>query len=92
MKGTNLPYICGNSRSQTISNHIGYIALPGTDEDYFPVEVMNYKLEGSFSWNVNLILGEEKGYIYGASTGFSGWKISGTFTGYLIILKIYFNF
>lgn len=59
---------------------IGYIALPRTDEDFFPAEVMNYKLGGSFSGNVNLILREEKGYTYGARSGFSGSKIPGTFT------------
>ncbi|WP_424494433.1 M16 family metallopeptidase [Salinimicrobium sp. GXAS 041] len=64
---------------QSVIN-IGYIALPRTSEDYFPAEVMNYKLGGSFSGNVNLILREEKGYTYGARSGFSGSKIPGTFT------------
>nr|WP_241077797.1 pitrilysin family protein [Flavimarina sp. Hel_I_48] len=64
---------------QSVIN-IGYIALPRTDEDFFPAEVMNYKLGGSFSGNVNLILREEKGYTYGARSGFNGSKIPGTFT------------
>ncbi|WP_295177991.1 pitrilysin family protein [uncultured Christiangramia sp.] len=64
---------------QSIIN-IGYIAIPRTNEDYYPLEVMNYKLGGSFSGNVNLILREEKGYTYGARSGFSGSKIPGTFT------------
>ena len=64
---------------QSVIN-IGYIALPRTHEDYFPAQVMNYKLGGSFSGNVNLVLREEKGYTYGARTGFSGSKIPGTFT------------
>ena len=64
---------------QSVIN-IGYIALPRTDEDFYPAEVMNYKLGGSFSGNVNLILREEKGYTYGARTGFSGSKIPGKFT------------
>ena len=64
---------------QSVIN-IGYIALPRTSEDYFPAEIMNYKLGGSFSGNVNLVLREEKGYTYGARTGFSGSKIPGTFT------------
>ncbi|HSI69703.1 MAG TPA: pitrilysin family protein, partial [Gillisia sp.] len=59
---------------------IGYIALPRTSEDFYPAEVMNYKLGGSFSGNVNLILREEKGYTYGARSGFSGSRIPGTFT------------
>ena len=64
---------------QSVIN-IGYIALPRTSEDFFPAEVMNYKLGGSFSGNVNLILREEKGYTYGANTRFSGSRIPGTFT------------
>ena len=64
---------------QSVIN-IGYIALPRTDKDFYPAEVMNYKLGGSFSGNVNLILREEKGYTYGARTNFSGSKIPGTFT------------
>lgn len=64
---------------QSVIN-IGYIALPRTHPDYYPVEVMNYKLGGSFSGNVNLILREEKGYTYGARTSFDGGKVPGTFT------------
>ncbi len=64
---------------QSVIN-IGYLALPRTSEDFFPAEVMNYKLGGSFSGNVNLILREEKGFTYGARSGFSGTKIPGTFT------------
>ncbi len=64
---------------QSVIN-IGYIALPRTDKDFYPVEVMNYKLGGSFSGNVNLVLREEKGYTYGARTSFSGSKIPGTFS------------
>lgn len=59
---------------------IGNIGLPRTSEDFYPAEVMNYKLGGSFSGSVNMILREEKGYTYGARTGFSGSKIPGTFT------------
>lgn len=64
---------------QSVIN-IGYLGMPRTSEDFFPAEVMNYKLGGSFSGNVNLILREEKGYTYGARTYFSGTKIPGTFT------------
>ena len=64
---------------QSVIN-IGYIGLARTNKDFYPVEVMNYKLGGSFSGNVNLILREEKGYTYGARTSFSGSKTPGTFT------------
>ncbi len=61
---------------------IGYPALAVTDEDYYPANVMNYKLGGSFNGNVNLILREEKGFTYGARTGFRGTKNVGPFTAY----------
>jgi zinc protease len=64
---------------QSVIN-IGYLSMARTDPDYFPATVMNYKLGGSFSGNVNLILREEKGYTYGARTNFSGSKIPGSFT------------
>ncbi len=64
---------------QSVIN-IGYISMPRTDKDFYAAQVMNYKLGGSFSGNVNLILREEKGYTYGARTFFSGAKNSGTFT------------
>lgn len=64
---------------QSVIN-IGYLSMARTDPDYFAATVMNYKLGGSFSGNVNLILREEKGYTYGAFTGFSGTKVRGTFT------------
>ena len=40
---------------------IGYLSMARTDSDFFAATVMNYKLGGSFSGNVNLILREEKG-------------------------------
>ncbi len=64
---------------QSVIN-IGNINLPRTHEDFFPATVMNYKLGGSFSGTLNLILREEKGYTYGARSRFSGSKIPGTFT------------
>ena len=67
-----------NSKQSVIN--IGYIGLARSDKDFYPAEVMNYKLGGTFNSVVNSILREEKGYTYGARTGFSGTKIPGTFT------------
>jgi zinc protease len=64
---------------QSVIN-IGGPALSRYDADYYPAIVMNQKLGGSFNGNVNLVLREEKGYTYGARTGFSGTYIPGTFT------------
>ncbi|MFQ6037832.1 MAG: M16 family metallopeptidase [Candidatus Aminicenantales bacterium] len=59
---------------------IGGLSLRATDPDYYPAYVMNYKLGGSFNSIVNMILREEKGYTYGARTGFSGYLNPGTFS------------
>jgi zinc protease len=59
---------------------IGYLGLARTDPDFFPATVMNMKLGGNFSGDVNLVLREEKGFTYGARTGFSGSKLPGKFT------------
>ena len=53
--------------------------MASEDADFYPAKVMNYKLGGSFSGNVNLILREEKGYTYGARTYFGGSKLRGPF-------------
>jgi zinc protease len=59
---------------------IGYLGLARTDPDFYPATVMNMKLGGNFSSDVNLVLREEKGYTYGARTRFSGSKFPGKFT------------
>ena len=60
--------------------YIGYASIPRSSKEYFPVTVMNYKLGGSFNGNLNMILREEKGFTYGARSGFSGYKSYGNFT------------
>ncbi len=60
---------------------IGHIGLAYNDPDFHKATVMNYKLGGSFSGVVNLILREDKGYTYGARTGFSGSTLPGLFLG-----------
>ena len=58
---------------------IGNLALTRSHPDYDAVQTMNYKLGGSFSGFLNLILREEKGFTYGARSNFSGNNIYGTF-------------
>jgi len=59
---------------------IGYPGIEYKNPDYYPLVVMNYKLGGSFSGILNLILREEKGYTYGARSGFSASIYPGPFT------------
>jgi zinc protease len=58
---------------------IGHVGPSLKDEDYYKAFVMNYKLGGAFSGIVNMILREEKGYTYGARTGFDGTSTTGYF-------------
>jgi len=76
---SSLVFVDVPNAKQSVIN-IGYLALPRTDPDFYSAEVMNYKLGGNFSSDVNMTLREEKGYTYGARTGFSGSKIPGAFT------------
>jgi len=64
---------------QSVIN-IGNLSIPATNPDYYPIQVMNYELGGSFSGKVNLVLREEKGFTYGAYTFFDGNEYGGTFT------------
>ena len=63
---------------QSVIN-IGHAAVCRTSDNFYPAVVMNYKLGGSFNGIVNLILREEKGFTYGARSGFSAGKTWGDF-------------
>ncbi|WP_144210294.1 M16 family metallopeptidase [Shewanella donghaensis] len=47
--------------------------------DYFKSYLMNYPLGGAFNSRINLNLREDKGYTYGARTGFSADNLVGRF-------------
>jgi zinc protease len=47
--------------------------------DYFKSGIMNFPLGGVFNSRLNLYLREEKGWTYGARTGFGGSKYAGNF-------------
>jgi len=48
--------------------------------EYYRATLANYALGGDFNSRLNLNLREDKGWTYGASSGFSGNKYSGTFS------------
>lgn len=59
----------------------GAPAVAATDKDYYPAQVMNYRLGGgSFASQLTQELREGKGYTYGVRSSFSGGKTSGLFT------------
>ena len=49
---------------------IGWVGVPRSTPDYFPLEVLNTILGGSFTSRLNQNLREEHGYSYGASSRF----------------------
>lgn len=59
--------------------YIGCPSIKRSDPNYYPAHVANYKLGGSFNGLFNLILREEKGFTYGARSGFNGARDYGTF-------------
>jgi len=58
---------------------IGNFSPTRNHPDYDAIQTMNYKLGGSFSGSLNMILREEKGFTYGARSYFSGNRVYGTF-------------
>jgi zinc protease len=58
---------------------IGYLALAEVDTDFHPASVMNFRLGGSFTSELNQTLREERGYTYGAGSGFAGTSFPGPF-------------
>jgi predicted Zn-dependent peptidase len=59
---------------------IGTIGVARSTTDYFPIQVMNTILGGSFSSRLNLNLREKRGYTYGASSGFDMRLTPGPFS------------
>jgi zinc protease len=61
---------------------IGWIGVPRSTPDYFPIQVMNSLLGGSFSSRLNNNLREKHGYTYGASSVFDMRASAGPFTAF----------
>jgi predicted Zn-dependent peptidase len=58
---------------------IGRVAVARSTPDYFALTVMNTILGGAFTSRLNSKLREEKGYTYGAGSGFSMRRVPGPF-------------
>lgn len=61
---------------------VGYVTNAKYDAtgDFYKNTVMNYPLGGMFNSRLNLDLREDKGWTYGARSGFDGDKYTGSFT------------
>lgn len=64
---------------QSVLN-IGYLALSETDPDFYPANILNYRLGGGgFASQLTQELRESKGYTYGVRSRFSGTTEPGPF-------------
>ncbi|MBL4656744.1 MAG: insulinase family protein [Flavobacteriales bacterium] len=60
---------------------IGVMSMPyDATGDFYKANVMNYSLGGTFSSRINMNLREDKGYTYGARSGFRGSDYPGPFS------------
>src|SRR5665647_562013 len=63
---------------QSVIN-ISTLSLTRENPDFYKAEVANYLLGGGTSGRLFMVLREEKGFTYGAYSGFNGLKSYGTF-------------
>jgi len=60
---------------------IGYLALSQLEDDFYPAQVMNFRLGGGgFASDLTQILREGFGYTYGIGSSFSGTGVPGPFS------------
>ncbi len=59
---------------------VGAMALAQTDPEFYPATVANLRLGGTFTSRLNQVLREQRGYTYGAGSGFSGSDLPGPFS------------
>jgi len=59
---------------------IGWIGVPRSTSDYFPIQVMNTILGASYTSRLNMNLREKHGYTYGAGSGFDMRLSAGPFS------------
>lgn len=72
-------YLVDKPNASQSQIRIGHRSVSSTDEDWYPLYVLNYVLGGSFSSRINLNLREDKGYTYGARSSFTGGLRPGAF-------------
>jgi predicted Zn-dependent peptidase len=58
---------------------IGWVGVPRSTPDYFPLQILNTILGGSFTSRLNQNLREQHGYTYGASSRFEMRLSAGSF-------------
>ncbi len=72
-------YIVDKPGAEQSQIRIGWVGVPRSTSDYFPLLVLNTVLGGSFTSRLNQNLREEHGYTYGARSGFDMRLSAGPF-------------
>jgi zinc protease len=67
-----------NSAQSVVS--IGQVGVDRMNPDYYAIQVMNTILGGGFTSRINMNLREDKGYTYGARSGFTFRRGAGPFS------------
>ncbi|WP_049786933.1 M16 family metallopeptidase [Brumicola nitratireducens] len=65
---------------QSVISILKHALVFDAEGEYFKSGLMNFPLGGMFNSRINLNLREDKGYTYGARSGFNGGKMTGTFS------------
>lgn len=73
-------YLVDKPGAAQSSFRIGSVGVARSTPDFFPIQVMNTVLGGSFTSRLNQELREVKGYTYGAFSGFDMRRSAGPFT------------
>ncbi len=75
-------YLVDKEQAAQSEIRIGYLTDMPYDAtgDYYRAGLLNYMLGGAFSSRINMNLREDKGYTYGARSGFSSTHTPGPFT------------
>ncbi|MEK6408987.1 MAG: pitrilysin family protein [Acidobacteriota bacterium] len=72
-------YVINRVPSVQTNLTLGNLSIERTDPDYYALRVMDQVVGGGASARLFLNLREDKGYTYGAYSGFSAFKYRGTF-------------
>jgi len=76
----------GAAQSEIRIGYMGQLTYDPIGE-YFERYLMNYVLGGAFNSRINMNLREDKGYTYGARSGFSAGRLPGPFTASASVLQ-----
>lgn len=80
-KGKGKVYLVDNPGGvQSVISILKHALVFDAQGEYFKSGLMNFPLGGMFNSRINLNLREDKGYTYGARSGFRGGKLTGTFS------------